>query len=70
MSIVGGLLLLDLSVLAVVQAVESVAANPLPLFGVGLGWSLSFDTTTVEAGSSYYPNAESPHPGFNDLLWG
>jgi hypothetical protein len=29
--------LLDLSVLAVVQAVESVAANPLPLFGVGLG---------------------------------
>ena len=34
--------------LAVVQAVESVAANPLPLFGVGLGWSLSFDTATGE----------------------
>ena len=49
--------------LAVVQAVESVAANPLPLFGVGLGWSLSFDTATVELADLTTPTQRVHIPG-------
>jgi hypothetical protein len=48
-ALVGGLLLLGLSVLAVVWTVHSVVLTSLALFGIGLGWNFSFVAATAEA---------------------
>jgi len=69
-ALVGGLLLLGLSVLAVVWTVDSVALTALALFGIGLGWDLSFVAATAELVDLTSPVERGKILGFNDLLSG
>lgn len=69
-SLVGGLLLLGLSALAVVWTVESVALTSLALFGIGLGWSFSFVAATAELVDLARLSERGKLLGFNDLLAG
>jgi len=70
LALVGGLLLLGLSVLAVVWAVESEALTALALFGIGLGWNFSFVAATAELVDLTSPVERGKILGFNDLLSG
>ena len=70
LALVGGLLLLGLSVLAVVWAVESVTLTSLALFGIGLGWNFSFVAATAELVDLTSPVERGKILGFNDLLSG
>jgi MFS family permease len=69
-ALVGSLLLLGLSVLAVVWTVDSVALTALALFGIGLGWDLSFVAATAEPVDLTSPVERGKILGFNDLLSG
>ena len=69
-ALVGGLLLLGISVLAVVWTVESVALTSLALFGIGLGWNFSFVAATAELVDLTSPVERGKILGFNDLLSG
>lgn len=70
LSLLGGLTLLGVSVLAVVWAVDSVFLTSLALFGIGLGWSLSFVAATAELVDLTSPAERGKILGFNDLLAG
>jgi MFS family permease len=68
-SLSGGLLLMGLSVSTLVW-VESVPAIAAALFGLGLGWNLSYVAATAELAERTRPWERGRLLGFNDLLSG
>jgi MFS family permease len=68
-SLAGGLALMAVSVISLLW-VTSVPATALALFGLGLGWNLSFVTATAELADSTLPWERGRLLGFNDLLSG
>jgi MFS family permease len=68
-ALTGGLVLMAASALGLV-AVDSVAATALVLFGLGLGWNLSFVAATAELADATHPSERGRLLGFNDLLSG
>jgi MFS family permease len=67
-ALVGGLLLLAGSCALLLLAIDSVAFTALSLFGVGLGWSLSFVAGTAELSERSLPAERATLIGFSDLL--
>jgi MFS family permease len=65
----GGLLLMALSVISLLW-IDSVAATAVALFGLGLGWNLSFVAATAELADRTAPWERGKLLGFNDLLSG
>ncbi len=68
-SLSGGLLLMGLSVSTLVW-VESVPAIAAALFGLGLGWNVSYVAATAELTERTQPWERGRLLGFNDLLSG
>jgi MFS family permease len=68
-SLSGGLMLMGLSVSALVW-VESVPAIGAALFGLGLGWNVSFVAATAELADRTEPWERGRLLGFNDLVSG
>jgi len=68
-SLAGGLLLMGLSVSALLW-VEGVHATAAALFGLGLGWNLSFVAATAELTDRSEPWERGRLLGLNDLLSG
>ena len=68
-SLSGGLLLMALSVISLLW-IESVVATAVVLFGLGLGWNLSFVAATAELADCTAPIERGKLLGFNDLLSG
>jgi MFS family permease len=66
-SLSGGLLLMGLSVSCLLWA-ESVHATIAALFGLGLGWNVSFVAATAELTERAEPWERGRLLGFNDLL--
>src|SRR5215208_4435218 len=54
-SLIGGLLLLGLSVFSLAWTVESAAATSATLFGIGLGWNSSYVAATAELSQRTQP---------------
>jgi MFS family permease len=67
-AIAAGLLLLAGSAIALLPAVDSVPLTALVLFGVGLGWNLSFVAATAELAERAEPAERASLIGFSDLL--
>jgi MFS family permease len=65
----GGLLLMAVSVSSLLW-VESVPAVAAALFGLGIGWNLSFVAATAELADKTMPWERGRLLGFNDLLSG
>jgi MFS family permease len=68
-ALVGGLLLMGLSVISLLW-ITGVAATALALFGLGLGWNLSFVAATAQLADCTGPRERGKLLGFNDLLSG
>ena len=68
-SLAGGLLLMAASVISLLW-VQSVPATAIALFGLGLGWNLSFVAATAELADRTEPWERGKLLGFNDLLSG
>src|SRR5215210_6937795 len=68
-SLAGGLLLMAGSVTSLLW-ISSVAATATALFGLGLGWNLSFVAATAELADRTQPWERGKLLGFNDLLSG
>jgi MFS family permease len=68
-SLGGGLLLMAASVSSLLW-ITSVPATAAALFGVGLGWNLSFVAATAELADRTEPWERGKLLGFNDLLSG
>jgi MFS family permease len=68
-SLAGGLLLMAASVSSLLW-IESVPATAAALFGLGLGWNLSFVAATAELADRTEPWERGKLLGFNDLLSG
>jgi MFS family permease len=68
-SLAGGLALMAVSVISLLW-VQSVPATAAVLFGLGLGWNLSFVAATAELADSTHPWERGKLLGFNDLLSG
>jgi MFS family permease len=68
-SLAGGLFVMAVSVISLLW-VESVAATAVALFGLGLGWNLSFVAATAELADLTLPTERGRLLGFNDLLSG
>jgi MFS family permease len=68
-SLSGGLFLMGLSVSGLVWA-ESVPATAAVLFGLGLGWNVSYVAATAELADRTEPWERGRLLGFNDLLSG
>jgi MFS family permease len=68
-SLAGGLLLMAASVISLLW-IESVTATATALFGLGLGWNLSFVAATAELADRTEPWERGKLLGFNDLLSG
>jgi MFS family permease len=68
-SLAGGLLVMGASVSALVW-VEGVPATAAALFGLGLGWNLSYIAATAELAERTRPWERGRLLGFNDLLSG
>jgi MFS family permease len=69
LSLSGGLLLMGMSVSGLVW-VQSVTATAAALFGLGLGWNLSYVAATAELAERTRPWERGRLLGFNDLLAG
>ena len=67
-AIVAGLLLLAASSVALLIAVDSIVLAALVLFGVGLGWNLSFVAATAELAERAEPGERATLIGLSDLL--
>ncbi len=50
--------------------VQSVPATAVALFGLGVGWNLSFVAATAELADLTHPSERGRLLGFNDLLSG
>jgi MFS family permease len=68
-ALTGGLLLIAVSC-AGLLAFESVIMTAVLLFGLGLGWNLSFVAATAELADKTAPAERGKLLGFNDLLAG
>jgi MFS family permease len=68
-ALVGGLLLMALSVISLLW-IESVPATAVALFGLGLGWNLSFVAATAQLADCTHAWERGKLLGFNDLLSG
>ena len=68
-SLAGGLMLMAVSVISLIW-IESVAATAVALFGLGLGWNLSFVAATAELADRTDVAERGKLLGFNDLLSG
>jgi MFS family permease len=68
-SLSGGLALMALSVISLLW-VDSVFATGVALFGLGLGWNLSFVAATAQLADGSRPHERGKLLGFNDLLSG
>ncbi len=68
-SLAGGLFVMAVSVVSLAW-IESVPATAVALFGLGLGWNLSFVAATAELADSTRPSERGKLLGFNDLLSG
>jgi MFS family permease len=68
-SLSGGLLVMAASVISLLW-VDGVAATAVVLFGLGLGWNLSFVAATAELADHTAPWERGKLLGFNDLLSG
>jgi predicted MFS family arabinose efflux permease len=68
-SLAGGLLLMAVSAISLLW-IESVPATATALFGLGLGWNLSFVAATAELADMTEPWERGKLLGFNDLLSG
>jgi MFS family permease len=66
----GGLLLLAASVAALTAVIHSVPLSAMALFGVGLGWSLSYVAATSELAERSAPAERGMLLGFSDLVSG
>ena len=64
-----GLLVMALSTIGLLW-IESVAATALLLFGLGVGWNLSFVAATAQLADSTIPVERGKVLGLNDLLSG
>lgn len=69
-AIATGLVLLAVSAIALIEAVEQVHLAGLVLLGVGLGWSLSFVAATAELSERAEPEERGTLIGFADLVGG
>jgi MFS family permease len=65
----GGLLVMGVSVISLLW-LEAVPAVAVALFGLGLGWNLSFVAATAELADCTHPWERGKLLGFNDLLSG
>ena len=65
----GGLVAMAASCLSLL-VVESVPATAVSLFGLGVGWNLSFVAATAELADRTSPSERGRLLGFNDLLSG
>ena len=63
----GGLLVMAASTLGLLW-IESVAATALLLFGLGVGWNLSFVAATAQLVDATAPSERGSMLGFNDLV--
>jgi MFS family permease len=68
-SLAGGLLVMGVSVISLLW-VESVALTAVALFGLGLGWNVSFVAATAELADRTHVDERGRLLGFNDLLSG
>jgi MFS family permease len=68
-SLAWGLFAMAASVISLLW-VESVPATAVALFGLGLGWNLSFVAATAELADLTLPSERGRLLGFNDLLSG
>jgi MFS family permease len=68
-ALVGGLALMAVSCISLLW-IESVPATALALFGLGLGWNLSFVAATAQLADCSLPWERGKLLGFNDLLSG
>ena len=68
-SLSGGLVLMAASVISLLW-VQSVPATAVALFGLGLGWNLSFVAATAQLADRSRPEERGKLLGFNDLLSG
>jgi predicted MFS family arabinose efflux permease len=68
-SLAGGLAVMGLSVSSLLW-VESVPATAVALFGLGIGWNLSFVAATAQLADSTQAFERGRLLGFNDLLSG
>lgn len=66
----GGLILLAASSVALAGAIESVPLTALALFGIGLGWNVSYVAATTELTERAAPSERATLLGFSDLLSG
>ena len=64
---IGGLLLMGLSILGLVWF-ESVAWTSVSLFGLGLGWNISYVAAASELADCALPSERGKLIGFSDLL--
>jgi MFS family permease len=68
-ALVGGLAIMAVSVASLLW-IESVPATAAALFGLGLGWNLSFVAATAQMADCTLPWERGKLLGFNDLLSG
>jgi MFS family permease len=68
-ALVGGLALMAVSVISLLW-ITGVGATAFALFGLGLGWNLSFVAATAQLADSTAPGERGKLLGFNDLLSG
>jgi MFS family permease len=68
-ALVGGLALMAVSVISLLW-IESVPATATALFGLGLGWNLSFVAATAQLADCTHAWERGKLLGFNDLLSG
>jgi len=66
-ALAGGLLVMAASTIALLW-VEGVVATAILLFGLGVGWNLSFVAATAQLADSTSPAERGKLLGFNDLL--
>ena len=66
-ALAGGLLVMAASTLGLLW-IESVAATALLLFGLGVGWNLSFVAATAQLVDATAPSERGRMLGFNDLV--
>jgi MFS family permease len=68
-ALAGGLLVMAVSTIGLLW-VESVVATAILLFGLGVGWNLSFVAATAQLADCTSPAERGKVLGFNDLLSG
>jgi predicted MFS family arabinose efflux permease len=67
-AIAAGLLIMAASCLSLTVSIEQIHLAALSLFGVGLGWSLSFVAATAEIAGHVAPGERATVIGLADLL--